>query len=53
MALIVICGHPCSGKSTVAQLLKKAIEASGAHTVVVLGEDSLNLTKPEAYKGEE
>ncbi|GAQ82857.1 RNA polymerase II elongator associated protein [Klebsormidium nitens] len=50
MALVVICGHPCSGKSTLARFLEEALKVAGAQTVVILGEDSLNLTKRDAYK---
>lgn len=52
MALIVVCGHPCSGKSAAARFLEEALQAAGAQTVVILGEDSLKLTKRDAYKGE-
>lgn len=50
MALVVICGQPCSGKSTVAETLKaRFLEKAAA--VVVVDEPSLHLDKNVSYKG--
>jgi protein KTI12 len=53
MALIVICGLPCSGKSTVAAALSKSLEAAldPSVSIVVVDEPSLHLhDRNESYK---
>ncbi len=51
MPLVVVCGQPCSGKSTVAAKLAEAFRALGWETHVV-SEPSLHLERDAAYKGE-
>ena len=50
MPLIVICGHPCSGKSTVAQRIAEICRQRGGDAVVV-DEESLHLVRNDSYKG--
>jgi len=49
MPLIVLCGHPCSGKSGFAQRLRAALEALGK-SVVLVDEPSLHLERNNSYK---
>lgn len=50
MPLILICGQPCSGKSSVAAQLEQLLQAKGLE-VVVVDEESLHLDRNEAYRG--
>lgn len=50
MSLIVICGQPCSGKSSVAAALLALLEAKGVQASIV-DEPSFGLTKTESYEG--
>ena len=59
-ALVVLCGHPCSGKSSFATLLQTRIaemaqaQGSGEPSIpncVIIDEPSLHLTRSDAYKG--
>lgn len=50
MPLIVVCGHPCSGKSKIAERVAKAIQQDGRH-VVTISEESLHLGRNDCYKG--
>ncbi|GBG59230.1 hypothetical protein CBR_g32247 [Chara braunii] len=61
MALVVICGQPCSGKTTVADLLVRAVSAErngnegiavGARSfhVSVIGEHSLHVDRNDGYQ---
>ena len=49
MPLIVICGHPCSGKSTVVKQIVAACKAKGCD-VVHVEEEALHLTRDASYK---
>ena len=51
MALVIICGQPCSGKSTAAACLMKALEKSSNMPVILIDEPSLNLDRTSAYQG--
>ena len=51
MALIVLCGQPCSGKSSAAALLKELLHAHGLE-VILVDEPGLSMTRNESYKGE-
>ena len=48
MPLVVLCGQPCSGKSTVARELQALCQAAGA-SVDIVDEASLHLDKNVAY----
>lgn len=50
MALVVVCGQPCSGKSTVAAALKAALEQHKLE-VTIIDEPGLGMTRNESYKG--
>ncbi|XP_047334610.1 protein KTI12 homolog [Impatiens glandulifera] len=50
MALVVICGQPCSGKTTVATSIYKALEESESKpTVRIVNETSLHLDRNKSY----
>ncbi|XP_058090160.1 protein KTI12 homolog [Magnolia sinica] len=50
MALVVICGQPCSGKSTAANCLTQALQALELKpTVRVVDESSLHLGRNQSY----
>ncbi|XP_020080030.1 protein KTI12 homolog [Ananas comosus] len=50
MALVVICGQPCSGKSTAAALLAEAIPAADPKpTVRIIDESSFHLGRNQSY----
>jgi protein KTI12 len=52
MALVVMCGQPCSGKSEAAACLTAALRSSMADiTVRVIDESSLHLGRNASYKG--
>lgn len=51
MALVIICGQPCSGKSTAAACLVKALEKTSNMPVILIDEPSLNLDRNNAYQG--
>lgn len=51
MPLVVLCGHPCSGKSHVAAQLAEMFRQKGVE-VVVVDEASLHLERNAAYRGE-
>lgn len=52
MALVVMCGQPCSGKSEAAACLAAALRSSVPDvTVRVIDESSLHLGRNESYKG--
>uniref|UniRef100_A0A7I4EES4 Uncharacterized protein n=1 Tax=Physcomitrium patens TaxID=3218 RepID=A0A7I4EES4_PHYPA len=50
MALVIICGQPCSGKSTAAACLMKEFEKTNNMPVVLIDEPSLNLDRNSAYQ---
>ncbi|PIN05144.1 RNA polymerase II elongator associated protein [Handroanthus impetiginosus] len=50
MALVVICGQPCSGKSTAAACLAEALnEAESKPLVRIIDETSFHLNRNESY----
>lgn len=50
MALVIICGQPCSGKSTAAACLLKALGVTPL-PVKLIDEPSLNLDRNQSYSG--
>lgn len=50
MALVVLSGQPCSGKSTVAAALKQLLTSKGLE-VIILDEPGLSLKRNLSYKG--
>ncbi|KAG6551577.1 hypothetical protein Mapa_007000 [Marchantia paleacea] len=50
MALVVMCGQPCSGKSSAAAALIKALVKANAKPVSLIDEPSLNLNRNESFK---
>uniref|UniRef100_A0A0E0MEZ0 Protein KTI12 homolog n=2 Tax=Oryza punctata TaxID=4537 RepID=A0A0E0MEZ0_ORYPU len=51
MALVVICGQPCSGKSAAAACLAAALRSSTSDlTVRIIDESSLHLGRNDSYK---
>ena len=50
MPLVVICGQPCSGKSTVAKRIAEICKNKGSE-VVLVDEESLHLSRDPSYKG--
>jgi protein KTI12 len=50
MPLIVICGHPCSGKTTIAKRIAEACKEKGSE-VIHVDEASLHLVRDASYKG--
>lgn len=51
MPLIILSGHPCSGKTGIASQLEAKLRKLGL-TVLIVSELSLGLDKNDAYKGE-
>eukprot|EP00735_Rhodelphis_limneticus_P007237 TRINITY_DN19743_c0_g1::TRINITY_DN19743_c0_g1_i1::g.11302::m.11302 TRINITY_DN19743_c0_g1::TRINITY_DN19743_c0_g1_i1::g.11302 ORF type:complete len:277 (+),score=25.25,sp/Q4KLF3/KTI12_XENLA/40.37/6e-76,KTI12/PF08433.5/6.1e-89,AAA_33/PF13671.1/6.7e-14,AAA_18/PF13238.1/3.3e-09,AAA_17/PF13207.1/9.1e-08,APS_kinase/PF01583.15/1.4e-05,Zeta_toxin/PF06414.7/6.1e-05,AAA/PF00004.24/0.00023,AAA/PF00004.24/4.9e+03,AAA_28/PF13521.1/0.00069,MobB/PF03205.9/0.0022,MobB/PF03205.9/4.8e+03,SRP54/PF00448.17/0.0036,Mg len=49
MPLVLLCGFPCSGKTTLAKRLESELQALGKQ-VVIVSEDTLNISKKEGYK---
>lgn len=50
MALVVVCGQPCSGKSTAALCLAQALrEAESKQTVRIIDETSFHLDRNQSY----
>ncbi|XWS34181.1 hypothetical protein CRYUN_Cryun21dG0018400 [Craigia yunnanensis] len=50
MALVVICGQPCSGKSTAAKCLAEALnESECKQTVRIINETSFHLDRNQSY----
>lgn len=50
MALVVICGQPCSGKSTAAACLAEALqETESKPTVRIINESSFHLNRNQSY----
>jgi len=50
MPLIVMCGNPCCGKTTVATKLKQYFETEKNMVVNLINEESLGVNKNECYK---
>ena len=51
MPLIVMCGIPCSGKTTLAKKLASYLEQEAGKKVDIVNEESLSLNKQAAYRG--
>jgi protein KTI12 len=51
MALVVLSGQPCSGKSTAAAALRQLLQARGLD-VILIDEPGLGMARNESYKGE-
>lgn len=52
MALVVMCGQPCSGKTAAAACLAVALHTSSPDlTVRIIDESSLHLRRNDSYKG--
>ena len=51
MALVVVSGQPCCGKSRASAELKRLLESKGLK-VIVVDEPGLQLARNESYKGE-
>lgn len=51
MPLIVMCGIPCSGKTTVTKKIAAYMEKETGKRVEIINEESLNLVKQAAYRG--
>lgn len=52
MALVVICGQPCSGKSTATICLSEALQTLDPKpTVKIIDESSLHLGRNQSYAG--
>ena len=51
MALVVVSGQPCSGKSTASAKLKELLQSKGLQ-VSVIDEPTLQLIRNDSYKGE-
>jgi len=51
MALVVMCGQPCSGKSAAAACLAAALRTSSTDLIVrIIDESSLHLGRNDSYK---
>jgi len=52
MALVVMCGQPCSGKSAAAACLAAALRTFSTDLIVrIIDESSLHLGRNDSYKG--
>ena len=52
MPLIIICGFPSSGKTTICQKLKEYVECEKKKTVLIISEDELvRGSKNDIYSG--
>jgi tRNA uridine 5-carbamoylmethylation protein Kti12 len=49
MPLIIICGQPCTGKSSFALQLKQHLLDNGSEQVVLVNEEALRLNRQHAY----
>lgn len=52
MALVIVSGQPCSGKSRASAKLKELLQTKGLQ-VSVIDEPSLQLLRNDSYKGED
>ena len=50
MPLLIVCGQPCSGKSTITQRLAEKIKSLGTE-VVVIDERTIALDRNAAFQG--
>lgn len=51
MPLIVMCGHPCSGKTRRAEELKAHFEKNMERQVHVVGDEALGVDRNGVYSG--
>ncbi len=51
MALVVVSGQPCSGKSSASAKLKELLQSKGLQ-VHIIDEPSLQLIRNDSYEGE-
>lgn len=51
MPFLIICGQPCSGKSTIAGKVADKLRLHGAQ-VVVIDESSASVDRDTAFKGD-
>jgi protein KTI12 len=51
MPLVLLCGPPCSGKTTLAQKLSEHLKTAFKKDVHLINEEFLQLTKNAAYAG--
>ena len=50
MPLIIICGNPCTGKTTFSKQLKDYLHSKvSAQNIIVINEESLNINKLHGY----
>ncbi len=50
MPLLLVCGRPCTGKSTVTKLVAKALESAGCD-VIIVDEPTAHIDKNKMHKG--
>ena len=50
MPLILLCGNPCTGKTTFAKRLVEYLQEKGLTNVELINEESTNIDKKEGYK---
>ena len=50
MPLVMLCGLPCAGKTSVATMLAKHLKEAG-QDVVLIDDSVANLSRNEGYKG--
>ena len=51
MPLLVLCGYPCSGKSTRAEQIKKYFETERQIKSLIISEHNRDLHRNELYNG--
>ena len=49
MPLIIVCGNPCSGKTTFSKYLKEYLSSKSIVNVVIVNEEILNISKQVGY----
>lgn len=52
MPLVVLCGNPCSGKSTVAEMIQEECSKSGMKAEIISELSLQRVDKNECYRGE-
>lgn len=50
MPLILLCGNPCTGKTSFARRLVEYLKEKGITNVELVNEESVNIDKKEGYK---
>ena len=51
MPLVLMCGLPCSGKSSRAQSLERFLMGDHGKNVQIIGDESIQIDKNEVYSG--